>query len=149
MVAEDGGDCEHIVHISYPKDTSPNRGRKAIAHFQVTDPVDQELSFFPDLIAGTTPIVQEAQTLAFFVEDEIAITDWLSVRPGIRYTDYEVRMKVRLSLTLDWPLSTSKFQFQTNLPVFRVKESSVRRRYSDFEWLRNELERDSKVRLNF
>ena len=43
-----------------------------------------------------------------------------------RYTDYEVRMK-------------------TNLPVFRIKESSVRRRYSDFEWLRNELERDSKV----
>ena len=35
--------------------------------------------------------------------------------------------------------------FQTNLPVFRVKESSVRRRYSDFEWLRNELERDSKI----
>ncbi len=26
-----------------------------------------------------------------------------------------------------------------------MKESSVRRRYSDFEWLRNELERDSKV----
>ena len=46
-----------------------------------------------------------------------------------RYTDYEVRMK-------------------TNLPVFRVKESSVRRRYSDFEWLRNELERDSKVRCS-
>jgi sorting nexin-3/12 len=43
-----------------------------------------------------------------------------------RYTDYEVRLK-------------------TNLPVFRVKESSVRRRYSDFEWLRNELERDSKI----
>nr|ACO10469.1 Sorting nexin-12 [Caligus rogercresseyi] len=43
-----------------------------------------------------------------------------------RFTDYEVRMK-------------------TNLPVFRVKESSVRRRYSDFEWLRNELERDSKI----
>ena len=39
--------------------------------------------------------------------------------------------------------------FQTNLPVFRVKESSVRRRFSDFEWLRNELERDSKVSLNF
>ena len=36
---------------------------------------------------------------------------------------------------------------KTNLPVFRVKESSVRRRYSDFEWLRNELERDSKVRF--
>ena len=36
--------------------------------------------------------------------------------------------------------------FQTNLPVFKVKESSVRRRYSDFEWLRSELERDSKVK---
>lgn len=33
----------------------------------------------------------------------------------------------------------------TNLPVFRLKSSSVRRRYSDFEWLRGELERDSKV----
>jgi len=38
-----------------------------------------------------------------------------------RYTDYELRMK-------------------TNLPVFRLKESSVRRRYSDFVWLRNELD---------
>lgn len=38
--------------------------------------------------------------------------------------------------------------FQTNLPVFKVKESSVRRRYSDFEWLRTELERDSKVSDN-
>ncbi|CAF1050208.1 unnamed protein product [Rotaria sp. Silwood1] len=45
---------------------------------------------------------------------------------GKRYTDYEVRMK-------------------TNLPVFRLKECTVRRRYSDFEWLRKELERDSKI----
>ena len=36
----------------------------------------------------------------------------------------------------------------TNLPVFRLKSSSVRRRYSDFEWLRGELERDSKVCIN-
>jgi len=43
-----------------------------------------------------------------------------------RYTDYEVRMK-------------------TNIPIFKLKESSVRRRYSDFEWLRSELERDSKI----
>jgi len=43
-----------------------------------------------------------------------------------RYTDYEVRMR-------------------TNLPVFKVKESSVRRRYSDFDWLKGELERDSKI----
>lgn len=34
---------------------------------------------------------------------------------------------------------------QTNLPIFKLKESSVKRRYSDFEWLKSELERDSKV----
>lgn len=34
---------------------------------------------------------------------------------------------------------------QSNLPIFKLKESSVRRRYSDFEWLRSELERDSKI----
>ncbi|XP_026307573.1 sorting nexin-12 [Piliocolobus tephrosceles] len=43
-----------------------------------------------------------------------------------RFTTYEVRMR-------------------TNLPIFKLKESCVRRRYSDFEWLKNELERDSKV----
>ncbi|XP_041341360.1 sorting nexin-12 isoform X2 [Pyrgilauda ruficollis] len=34
---------------------------------------------------------------------------------------------------------------RTNLPIFKLKESCVRRRYSDFEWLKNELERDSKI----
>uniref|UniRef100_A0A3Q0QQS4 Sorting nexin 12 n=1 Tax=Amphilophus citrinellus TaxID=61819 RepID=A0A3Q0QQS4_AMPCI len=43
-----------------------------------------------------------------------------------RYTTYEVRMR-------------------TNLPIFKLKDSCVRRRYSDFEWLKNELERDSKI----
>ncbi|KRX94135.1 Sorting nexin-12 [Trichinella pseudospiralis] len=36
-------------------------------------------------------------------------------------------------------------EIETNLPIFKLKESCVRRRYSDFEWLRNELERDSKI----
>lgn len=31
------------------------------------------------------------------------------------------------------------------MPIFKLKESIVRRRYSDFEWLRTELERDSKI----
>uniref|UniRef100_A0A3B3Q9L5 Sorting nexin 12 n=1 Tax=Paramormyrops kingsleyae TaxID=1676925 RepID=A0A3B3Q9L5_9TELE len=44
-----------------------------------------------------------------------------------RFTTYEVRMR-------------------TNLPIFKLKDSCVRRRYSDFEWLKNELERDSKDR---
>lgn len=43
-----------------------------------------------------------------------------------RYTTYDVRMK-------------------TNLPIFKLKESTVTRRYSDFEWLKTELERDSKI----
>ncbi|XP_076844185.1 sorting nexin-3 [Brachyhypopomus gauderio] len=43
-----------------------------------------------------------------------------------RFTTYEIRLK-------------------TNLPIFKMKESCVRRRYSDFEWLRGELERESKV----
>ncbi|MCP9260491.1 Sorting nexin-12 [Dirofilaria immitis] len=38
-----------------------------------------------------------------------------------------------------------KWALATNLPIFKHKESSVRRRYSDFEWLRGELERDSKI----
>ena len=63
---------------------------------------------------------------------------------GKRYTDYEVRLKVGPPLPSPLQYSTAAF-VQTNLPVFRVKESSVRRRYSDFEWLRNELERDSKI----
>ncbi|XP_029703800.1 sorting nexin-12 isoform X1 [Takifugu rubripes] len=43
-----------------------------------------------------------------------------------RYTVYKVRMK-------------------TNLPIFKLKDSCVKRRYSDFEWLKSELERDSKI----
>uniref|UniRef100_A0A915EDL3 Sorting nexin-3 n=1 Tax=Ditylenchus dipsaci TaxID=166011 RepID=A0A915EDL3_9BILA len=60
-----------------------------------------------------------------------------------RYTDYEIRLRVGFVILL-W------FQIELepvidDLPVFKHKESSVRRRYSDFEWLRNELERDSKI----
>lgn len=43
--------------------------------------------------------------------------------------------------------SAFSVEIQTNLPIFKLKESCVRRRYSDFEWLKNELERDSKVWL--
>lgn len=31
---------------------------------------------------------------------------------------------------------------KTNLPTFKLKESRVRRRYSDFEWLKDTLERE-------
>uniref|UniRef100_A0A8B9YWF0 Sorting nexin 12 n=1 Tax=Bos mutus grunniens TaxID=30521 RepID=A0A8B9YWF0_BOSMU len=41
--------------------------------------------------------------------------------------------------------ATYEVRMRTNLPIFKLKESCVRRRYSDFEWLKNELERDSKI----
>jgi len=43
-----------------------------------------------------------------------------------RYTDYKVHIR-------------------TNLPVFKVKESTVRRRYSDFQWLRDEINRTVQI----
>ncbi|KER29152.1 hypothetical protein T265_04160 [Opisthorchis viverrini] len=55
-----------------------------------------------------------------------------------RYTDYEVNVRV-INFSVMIP------GLQTNLPIFALKESSVRRRYSDFEWLRNELDRESKI----
>ncbi|KAJ7395540.1 Sorting nexin-12 [Pitangus sulphuratus] len=55
-----------------------------------------------------------------------------------RYTSYELRMRRDLQINCF-------ASFQTNLPIFKLKESCVRRRYSDFEWLKNELERDSKI----
>ncbi|KAL7016681.1 hypothetical protein ACKWTF_010089 [Chironomus riparius] len=65
---------------------------------------------------------------ANFLEIDVINPQTTIVAGKKKFTDYEIRMR-------------------TNLPVFKVKESSVRRRYSDFEWLRNELERDSKFRL--
>lgn len=63
---------------------------------------------------------------ANFLEIEVSSPETHGIGWRQKYTDYEVKMK-------------------TNLPVFKVKESAVRRRYSDFEWLRAELERDSKI----
>lgn len=34
---------------------------------------------------------------------------------------------------------------QTTLPIFTAKEFSVRRRFSDFEWLRSKIEQNLKV----
>ncbi|TPX36110.1 hypothetical protein SeLEV6574_g05169 [Synchytrium endobioticum] len=36
---------------------------------------------------------------------------------------------------------------RTNIPAFKLRQSSVRRRYSDFEWFRDALERES-TRVN-
>ena len=77
--------------------------------------------------------------------------------PCLESTFFLVTKKNRLWGQGSWldVLGTNKslpfkfFLLQTNLPVFKVKESTVRRRYSDFKWLRSELERDSKVLTKF
>jgi len=63
---------------------------------------------------------------ANFLEIDVVEAKTTVVNGKNAFTDYEVKVR-------------------TNLPVFRLKESSVRRRYSDFDWLRSELERSSKI----
>lgn len=70
--------------------------------------------------------LDDAYAPANFLEIDVVNPSTTMIQGKKRYTDYEIRLR-------------------TNLPVFKVKESSVRRRFSDFEWLRNELERDSKI----
>uniref|UniRef100_A0A665WZY3 PX domain-containing protein n=2 Tax=Echeneis naucrates TaxID=173247 RepID=A0A665WZY3_ECHNA len=85
-----------------------------------------------DTIADTRRLFTKPQNLndaygppSNFLEIDVSNPETIGVGRG-RHTTYEVRLK-------------------TNLPIFKLKESCVRRRYSDFEWLRAELERESKV----
>ncbi|XP_061479518.1 sorting nexin-3 isoform X4 [Rhineura floridana] len=55
------------------------------------------------------------------------------------------RRRLSLQVSLNVIPAAQNGVKQTNLPIFKLKESCVRRRYSDFEWLRSELERESKV----
>ncbi|KAI1897605.1 hypothetical protein AGOR_G00084980 [Albula goreensis] len=85
-----------------------------------------------EAIADTRRLFSKPQTLndaygppSNFLEIDVNNPETVGVGRG-RFTTYEIRLK-------------------TNLPIFKLKESRVRRRYSDFEWLRGELERESKV----
>ena len=64
--------------------------------------------------------------LANFLEIDVCKPFTHTDDNGKRYTDYEIHMR-------------------TNLPVFAIKEFVVRRRYSDFVWLRKEIERTVKI----
>jgi len=58
------------------------------------------------------------------------------------YTDYEIVCRVKLLLYFGF--SDRKYwHLKTNIPAFKLKSSSVRRRYSDFEHFRDILERES------
>uniref|UniRef100_A0A3Q3X204 PX domain-containing protein n=1 Tax=Mola mola TaxID=94237 RepID=A0A3Q3X204_MOLML len=83
-------------------------------------------------VADTRRLISKPQELADaygppsnFLEIDVFNPQIIGVGRN-RYTVYEVRMR-------------------TNLPIFKLKDSCVRRRYSDFEWLKTELERDSKI----
>ncbi|XP_020863862.1 sorting nexin-3 [Phascolarctos cinereus] len=85
-----------------------------------------------ETVADTRRLITKPQNLndaygppSNFLEIDVSNPQTVGVGRG-RFTTYEIRVK-------------------TNLPIFKLKESSVRRRYSDFEWLRSELERESKV----
>lgn len=61
------------------------------------------------------------------------------------YTDYEVVCRVfppSLHYVI-YPPPLTHINPQTNIPAFKLKLSSVRRRYSDFEHFRDILERES------
>nr|XP_009939780.1 PREDICTED: sorting nexin-12 [Opisthocomus hoazin] len=59
---------------------------------------------------------------------------------------FRFQLRVEILSSFQSNLQINYFStLQTNLPIFKLKESCVRRRYSDFEWLKNELERDSKI----
>jgi sorting nexin-3/12 len=57
------------------------------------------------------------------------------------YTDYEIVCRVRLACVYCFMFIL--LTVQTNIPAFKLKQSSVRRRYSDFEVFRDILERES------
>nr|XP_046148132.1 sorting nexin-3-like isoform X1 [Oncorhynchus gorbuscha] len=85
-----------------------------------------------DTIADTRRLFSKPQNLndaygppSNFLEIDVSNPETVGVG-RTRFTTYEIKLK-------------------TNLPIFKLKESRVRRRYSDFQWLRGELERDSKV----
>lgn len=50
----------------------------------------QDLTFDPDLATADDTIEQESENLAFYIEDEIEVTDIFRVRPGIRAVNHEV-----------------------------------------------------------
>lgn len=57
------------------------------------------------------------------------------------YTDYEIVCRVCLAFV--YCRMSILLIVQTNIPAFKLKQSSVRRRYSDFEVFRDILERES------
>ncbi|KAH0362522.1 Phox-like protein, partial [Aureobasidium melanogenum] len=59
-----------------------------------------------------------------FLEIEVCNPQTHGLTPSSRYTTYEIRLS-------------------TNIPSFKLRNSSVRRRYSDFEYFRDILERES------
>lgn len=55
--------------------------------------------------------------------------------------------ELKHQILLGLPVTDYEIVVRTNLPAFKQKNSTVRRRYSDFEWFRDALERET-TRVN-
>lgn len=51
---------------------------------------DQNLNFVSDITKNTAPIVQNAESLAIFIEDNLTVSPKWLVRPGLRFNQYKV-----------------------------------------------------------
>jgi len=83
---------------------------------------------------STKRITQQKQTLDEAYSPpanylEISVNDPVTHGEGrTRFTDFRMEMK-------------------TNMPVFKLREVSVRRRYSEFKWLRDEVTRTVQINV--
>jgi sorting nexin-3/12 len=73
------------------------------------------------------PVKQQSMDDAYGIPEnflEVEVSDPQTRGVGkFMYTDYKITLN-------------------TNIPAFKIKSSTVRRRYSDFEWLKETLERE-------
>ncbi|KAJ1913992.1 Sorting nexin-3 [Mycoemilia scoparia] len=77
----------------------------------------------------TTPLATNTSDISYnepenFLEIEVRNPKTHEVNNKKKFTDYEIVCR-------------------TNIPAFKYKNSSVRRRYSDFEWFRDALEQET------
>ena len=95
---------------------------------------------------------------ANFLEIEVCRPVTHTDEKGKRFTDYEVHMRTNLPIfkyekqsfgKLHWfcPINQTSILQRFSIYFFRLKEFSTRRRYSDFEWLRNEIERAVAIHI--
>ena len=128
---EKGGSdrLQDSIHRLKPKDQSLNEMYDPPGRDIFSDAVYEKICFmelFFNFIMQVCKFLWYYFGLANFLEIDVCKPFTHTDEHGKRFTDYEIHMR-------------------TNLPVFAIKEFTVRRRYSDFVWLRKEIERTVKI----